>query len=177
MGFEFSKKKHIEIRGKQYRLEVEDVGFMIAVNTHFPEINRKMQEIADTKKVIAPLSAKLKGPKTTKDELDSIVKQVEQIRIETHQKKLDCLEDMKYFIKGCLEPGSYEIIFDGIPENFKDHYDLCAYIFTEAYASRSDVINEFLKPEGNKSTTTNRAQKRAIKPAKKKTKEVVEDVT
>lgn len=158
MGFEFSEKKHIEIRGKQYRLEVEDVNFMIAVNTYFPEITKKMQKIAGQKNVIAPYAQKLNDPTLSQEDKDNIVKEVEEIRLETYKEKLACMEDMKYFIQGCLVPGSYEAIFGGEPENFTDHYKLCAYIFNEAYKSRQDVIDEFMdtKPKANRAQRRNK---------------------
>lgn len=166
MGFEFSEKKHVEIRGKMYRLEVEDVNFMTAINEHWPKILTKLEDISKTRETLAPYSAKLNDPNITKEEKDQAISSVEAIRTEVHNKLIDALDDMKFFIKGCLETGSYEEIFAGMPDNVKDHIDLCTFIVDEAYSSRKEVIETFLKP-------VNREQKRAANKKKK----VVEDAS
>jgi hypothetical protein len=133
VGFEFGKKHHITICGKQYPCDIGDCRMLEGVAKTFPKILQAAQELMNTDQL---LKAAVKESAPTRD-----------LSAEILARNNTLVAQCREFIEGTLGVDEYQEIFGQRPPNTTEHIDLCAYIYSDIMSGRKELVDEYLDPQ------------------------------
>lgn len=125
MGFQFAKKRQIDICGKQYECDSTNNNLILGVKNGWPNVVRSVQHL---------MNLRNDEPKSA-----SADQRTEEIVAATE----DVLKACRTFIVGTLGEAEYQEIFEGRKPNSVEHIDLCSYIFAFITQGRSEYLDDF----------------------------------
>lgn len=131
MGFEFRPRAKLPICGREYEVDIADVGFVTAMVSSFAGLLRHYQEMERLRGELTQAAAGMDEGK---------IEEYSRTLAETNEKLCTTARE---FIAGTLGEEAYRQIFAGRRPNSADHVQLCAYIYTQALKAREE---EVLKP-------------------------------
>ncbi len=140
MSFEFDKRTPLEICGKEYDIDIADVGFVTGLVTSYVNIIKKADEFQALQNA---LTGRM-GKEASAEELQKLSEEVATANKELY-------EYAKGFIVDTLGEENYREIFSLRRPNSAEHIKLCAYIYQEALSKRGEELEKLVYKPRNRS--------------------------
>lgn len=138
MGFEFRRRRAVEICGKQYEIDLADLGFIEAVVVDFAAIIREYETLEG-------LHREMGAAGTVRS-----AGQMAELSGRLAESNRRVFDSGLQFVATVLGEEARDEIFAGRRANSVEAVELCAYLYQAAIESREGVVSQYVLPNCDK---------------------------